>query len=125
MEKPTVVSIVAVGGRGDTDLLSLAAGAARALEPPFGAAILASAHERDVQAAIADSVPMASESGVVASIGGHTVVVGNAALFSGLGLSLETLGDSPRRLEQHGQRVLFVAVDGRAAGFLGVIDAAL
>ena len=123
MVKPTLVSIVAVDGRDETALLGLAASAARALEPPFGTAILASARERDVTIAAADSVPTAGESGVVASVSGHTVVVGNAALFSGLGLSLESLGDSPHRLEQHGQRVLFVAVDGRTAGFLGVIDA--
>jgi cation transport ATPase len=51
-------------------------------------------------------------------------VVGDAALFTSLGLSLTRLGDWPQRLEQRGQHVLFVAVDGRTAGFLGVIDAA-
>jgi cation transport ATPase len=58
----------------------------------------------------------------VAAINGKTVVVGNAALFERLGLALTRFGNWPERLQQRGQHVLFVAVDGRAAGFLGVID---
>jgi cation transport ATPase len=51
------------------------------------------------------------------------VVLGNAALFSDLGLSVESLGEWPERLRQRGQHVLFIAVDGRTAGFFGVVDA--
>jgi cation transport ATPase len=55
-------------------------------------------------------------------VGGHTVVLGNSALFADLGLSVESLGDWPERLRERGQQVLFVAVDGRTAGFFGVVD---
>lgn len=85
MLKPTLVSIVALEGRHEDELLALATGAAD----------------------------------------GHTVVVGDAQQFAELGLSIEGLGDWPERLRQRGQRVVFVAVDGRTAGLLGVIDAAL
>ena len=86
MLKPTLVSIVALDGRNEDELLALATGAA------------------------AD---------------GHTVVVGDARRFAELNLSIERLGDWPDRLRQRGQRVVFVAVDGRTVGLLGVIDAAL
>ena len=82
MFKPTLVSIVALGGRTEDELLALATGAA----------------------------------------GGHTVVVGDAARFADLGLSIAPLGDWPDRLRQRGERVVFVAVDGTTAGLLGVID---
>ena len=85
MLKPTLVSIVALDGRNEDELLALATGAAD----------------------------------------GHTVVVGDAQQFAELGLSIERLGDWPDRLRQRGQRVVFVAVDGRTAGLLGVIDAAV
>lgn len=83
MFKPTLVSVVALNGRSEDELLALATGATD----------------------------------------GHAVVVGDAARFDELGLSVERLGDWPDRLRQRGQRVVFVAVDGQTAGVLGVIDA--
>ena len=85
MLKPTLVSIVALDGRSEDELLALASGAAE----------------------------------------GHNVVVGDAARFAELSLSIDRLGDWPDRLRQQGQRVVFVAVDGQTAGLLGVIDAAV
>ena len=58
-------------------------------------------------------------------VDGHDVVVGDAQKFAELGLSVEPLGDWPNRLRQQGQRVVFIAIDGRTAGLVGVVDAAL
>jgi Cu+-exporting ATPase len=85
-------------------------------------AILESARERGVQIAAVDSVHETAGAGVVASIDGHTVVLGRAALFIDLGLSIDRLGSGPERLQQRGQHILFVAIDGHTAGFLGVSD---
>lgn len=123
MVKPTLVSIVALDGRSETTLLALAAGAARGLEPALGAAILDSACDRDVAVAAAECVQATAGAGVVASIGAHRVVVGNTALLVDLGVDLGGIGDWPGRLQRRGQCVLFVAVDGRVAGFIGVADA--
>jgi Cu+-exporting ATPase len=125
MLKPTLVSIVGLDGCDADGLLALAAGAADGLEARFGAAILESARERDVEVAAVDRVDETAGGGVVASIDGQTVVVGNAVLFASLGLSLARFGDWPERLQQRGQEVLFVAVDGKAVGFLGVSDSAV
>ena len=61
--------------------------------------------------------------GGTAAVAGHTVVLGNAAFVGDLGLSIDNLGDWPERLRQRGEQVLFIAVDGRTAGFLDVVDA--
>lgn len=122
MLKPTLVSIVALDGHDGDALLALAAGAARGLESPLGSAILESAREREVEVRGVDRVHESAGAGVVASVDGKTVVVGSADLFTNLGLSLARFGDCPARLQQRGQHVLFVAIDGKAAGFLGVID---
>ena len=122
MFNPTLVSIVALDGRNERALLALAAGAARGLESRFGTAILESARERAVEAAAADRIQETGQAGVVASIDGQRVVIGSAALFTSLGISVTSVGDGPARLQQRGQHVLFVAVNGRTAGFLGVID---
>lgn len=120
--KPRVVSVVALDGLDDCGLLAIAASVASGLEAPLGSAILESVGLRDIEIRSADHVHERTRTGVAASVAGQTVVVGNAALFSDLQLSTESLGDGPERLRQHGQYVLFVAVDGRTAGFFGVVD---
>ena len=69
--------------------------------------------------ALTTSVAMGS----TALVAGHTVALGDAAFFRDLGLSIDNLGDWPERLRQRGEQVLFVAIDGRTAGFLGLADA--
>ena len=118
--KPRLVSVVALDGRNELDLLAVAASVARGLDAPFATAILESACERGLRIADVDRFDERTRAGVAASVAGHTVLVGNSALFKALGLSLERLCDWPERLRQHGEHVLFVAVDGRTAGFLGV-----
>ena len=121
--KPRLVSVVVLDGRNEPDVLAAAASVARGLEAPLATAILDSAYEWGVPIENSHSFDERTRAGVAASVAGHTVVVGNSALLKALGLSPESLGDSPERLRQHGEQVLFVAVDGRIAGFLGVIDA--
>jgi len=121
--RPRVVSIVALDGRDESVLLGLAAGLARGLDTPTAAAIVESACEREIQIQHVDQFHYTTAIGVAAAAAGHTVVLGDAALFSDLGLSIESLGDWPERLRQRGEQVLFVAVDGRTAGFLGIVDA--
>ena len=118
-----VVSIVAVDGRDESTVLGLAARVARGLDPFFAAAILASARERDIEMETVANLQETATAGAIASMGAQTVVVGDAALFSQLAISIASLGDWPERLRQRGEEVLFVAVDGRTAGFLGVLPA--
>ena len=61
--------------------------------------------------------------GISGSLNGRFVVIGNGAYFAALGLSIAHLCDWPERIRRHGQQVLFVAINGRAVGFLGVADA--
>jgi FtsP/CotA-like multicopper oxidase with cupredoxin domain len=123
MSKPSLVSIVAVDGRDDSALLALAASVASGCDTRIATAIVDSAHEREIQIRPVDEFHRTTATGVAARVDGHTVVFGNAALFADLGLSVENLGDSPERLQRRGEQVLFVAVDGRTAGFLGVAAA--
>jgi cation transport ATPase len=122
-DRPRLVSIVALDGRNELEVLAAAASVARGLEAPLATAILDSAYEWSLPIENIDSIDERTRTGVAASVAGHTVVAGNSALFKTLGLSPESLGDSPERLRQHGEQVVFIAVDGRIAGFLGIINA--
>jgi FtsP/CotA-like multicopper oxidase with cupredoxin domain len=55
-------------------------------------------------------------------VDGHAVALGDEAYFASLGISLVDAGSWPERMRRQGEHVLFVAVDGRTAGFLGIAD---
>ena len=118
--RPMLVSIVAVDGYEDSALLALAASLASGLGSPAAAAIVESARGRELHIRPVDQIHHTSAKGVAASVAERTVVLGSAALVSDLGFSIEGLGDWPERLRRRGEQVLFVVVDGRTVGFLGV-----
>ena len=53
---------------------------------------------------------------------GRKVTLGNAKLFEELGIAPQDLVERAEKLRLEGQTVMLVAVDGRAAGLLGVAD---
>jgi P-type Cu+ transporter len=117
--RPRLVSVVAFGCD-ECRLLTFAAAVAPALEPAIAGAIEASIRERGIQPTQIGEFHESVSTGVAASVDGHRVVVGNAAFFAEMGLPLDTVGDWPERFRRHGEQVLFVSVDGRTAGFLGI-----
>ena len=53
---------------------------------------------------------------------GRRVALGNAKLFEGLAINLGTLVAEAEPLRRDGQTVMFLAIDGKPAGLLGVAD---
>lgn len=118
---PKVASVVAVAGYDDGLVVALAASLAPGLAPALAAAVGEAARERDLGALALDREDATIPSGATAAIDGHWVLVGNAALFNRLDVSLESLGDGPERLRRRGELVMFLAIDGHIAGFFGVV----
>jgi FtsP/CotA-like multicopper oxidase with cupredoxin domain len=123
IRKATLVSVVALHGLDQSVVLALAAGVAGGLDPTLGGALLDSARERHVRVRAVDQLHGTERQGVAGRVEGHAVVVGTAAFFADLGLSVESFGEWPDRLRRRGEHVLFVAIDGRAAAFFGVVNA--
>jgi Cu+-exporting ATPase len=120
--RPRLVSVVALDGHKDSALLALAAALAEGFEAPVAAAIVEAARERDIEFRPIERFHRTTAMGVVGTVAGHAVVLGNAAFFRDLRLSIENLGEWPDRLRGRGEDVLLVAIDGRTAGFLSVAD---
>jgi Cu+-exporting ATPase len=55
-------------------------------------------------------------------VGGSRVALGNRAMMAELGVATGELGERAEELRGDGQTVVFVAIDGEAAGLLGVAD---
>ena len=60
--------------------------------------------------------------GVSGSVENHQVVLGNMKLLQDFGVSLDDLQEQAENLLAQGGTVMFVAVDGKAAGLIGVTD---
>ena len=117
--RPKLVSVRPTSGQDEGELLRLAASLERGSEHPLAAAIVAGAQERGVKPAPASDFESVTGKGVTGTIEGHRVALGNRALMDDLGVGL---GDLPDEMRGDGQTVMFVAVDGRPAGLLGVAD---
>jgi Cu+-exporting ATPase len=60
--------------------------------------------------------------GVTGKVAGRSVALGNLALMRDRGIDVTALAPRADDLRREGGTVMFVAIDGRAAGLLGVID---
>jgi Cu+-exporting ATPase len=115
--KPRLVTV-----EGGDEMLRLAASVEVASEHPLAQAIVAGAKERGLSLANAERFESFAGRGVAATVEGHEVVLGNAALFAERGIDASGPSERAGSLRAEGQGVMLVAVDGRAAGLLGVAD---
>jgi Cu+-exporting ATPase len=120
--KPKLVTVQPATGFEETTVLQLAASLERGSEHPLAAAIVSGAEERRVVLAKAESFDSVTGKGVKGSVKGRQVALGNRALLDDLGVNAGQLIDRAEQYRVEGQTVMFVVVDGKAAGLLGVAD---
>jgi P-type Cu+ transporter len=120
--KPRLVTLQALAGFTEDELLRLAASLERGSEHPLAAALLAGAEERGVALVPAEGFEAHTGRGVSGQVSGRAVALGNRRLLEESGADAAPLADAAEALRAEGQTALFVAVDGRAAGLLGVAD---
>jgi len=116
---PRLISVMALSGVSEDELLRLVASIERASEHPLASAITAGASERGVQLVEASEFHSLTGRGVVGRVEGREVAVGNQQLFEELGISAPSGAEELRR---EGQTVMLVAIDGKSAGLVGVAD---
>ena len=120
--RPRVVAVEAGDGIGEDELLRLAASLERSSEHPLAAAIIEVARERELRLSDAEDFDAPTGKGVVGSIEGRRVSLGNTRLLDDLGLEAGQFGERADELRLDGQTVMFVAVDGAVAGLIVVAD---
>jgi Cu+-exporting ATPase len=120
--KPKLVTVQAAAGMDEARLLRLAASLERASEHPLAAAIVTGAAERGAALSPVEAFESVTGMGVKARVDGAQVALGNRQLMESAGVSVDALAEAAEALRADGQTVMFVAVDGKAAGLLGVAD---
>ena len=120
--KPRVRSVVVALGQDDAQLVRLASSLERASEHPLAAAIVDEADRRGFAPAPVADFQSETGRGVTGTVDGWDVMLGAAALFRDRQIDFGTLADEADTLSRRGETVVFVAIDGRAAGLIGVVD---
>jgi len=121
--RPEVTSVKALsGGAGEDELLRLVASVERGSEHPFAEAIVREADRRALPLEWPATFHAVVGEGVVATIEGREVLVGNAELLASRGIDAQSLVAIADEAERRGETPLLVAVDGQAAGVVVAAD---
>ncbi len=120
--KPRLETVVTADGFDEQTMLRLAGGLERSSEHPLAAAIVAGAHERGIEIKDATSFQSLTGKGVTGEVDGHRVAVGNRSLLDDLKVDTGELATPAEELRANGHTIMFVAVDGKPAGLIGVAD---
>jgi Cu+-exporting ATPase len=120
--RPKLMSVKSMPGWDELRLLQIAAALEGASEHPLAAAVIEGASERGVTRSKVEQFESLTGKGVTGSVDGHTVVLGSRRLLEEQGIRVDDVVSPADDLRTQGQTVMFVAVDGRVAGLIGVAD---
>ena len=122
--EPEVVAVVTADEVGEDEVLRLVAAAEGDSEHPIARAIVKAATDRGLQPPRAQAFEAVPGHGLLATVGGRRLAVGNARLLEREGISADGLAARADELAGEGRTSVHVAVDGKAAAVVAVADAA-
>jgi Cu+-exporting ATPase len=120
--KPELTDVMPLAGFNESELLRLAAVADKRSEHPLAEAIVNGARSRGIEVGEPEKFEAVPGHGVEAMVEGQRVAVGNRKLMARDNVSLADFEEMAARLADEGKTPMFVAVDGRPAGLIGVAD---
>ena len=120
--RPRLTSVVPLNQISESELLRLAASIERGSEHPLATAIVNGAKERGLKLSEAQQFQSQTGKGVVGKIDGHEVALGNSKLLEQMRIAADGLIEQADALRKEGETVMFLVVDGLAAGLIGVAD---
>ncbi len=121
--RPSVTTIRTTGSWAENDVLRLAASLEQMSEHPLAEAILLAAGERGLDLSAATRFQAIAGHGAETTVDGRHVLLGNRKLMADRDIDVETLDPAAAELAQTAQTPVYVAIDGLAAGIVGIADA--
>ena len=119
--RPSVTDVIPVAGVAEVEVLRLAAAADAQSEHPLAAAVIDAAKQRELDLEPTSQFDAIAGQGVVATVGGRTVLVGNRNLLERNGIR-PGLDRDAERLRAEAKTAVYVAADGRMLGLIAVAD---
>jgi Cu+-exporting ATPase len=124
--KPTVTDFVTVNGTANANemkLLRLAASVERNSEHPLAEAVVQYAESQEVGLTEVQDFNAIAGSGVQGYVSGQLVQIGTQRWMTELGIETQSLQQHWDRLEYLGKTVIWIAIDGKVQGIMGISDA--
>jgi Cu+-exporting ATPase len=120
--KPKLVSVTPLGEFSEGELLKLAATLEKGSEHPLAAAIVKGTEEKGIGLGASSDFSSVTGKGVKGTIDNRHVALGNRAMMIDLGLDFGDAYEIAENFRSEGQTVMFVSIDGKPAGLIGVAD---
>jgi P-type Cu+ transporter len=120
--RPKLTEALPAEGIAGEELLRLAASVERVSEHPLAQAIVEGAQARGIEPAKVEDFDSLTGGGVWGMVEGRHVLVGTRALLGQRGIAAAEWDERAAGLEERGETVMFVAVDGRLAGLVAAAD---
>jgi len=120
--RPRLVTLAPEEGMSENELLKLAASLERSSEHPLAAAIVEGAADRNITLSDVAAFQSVTGKGVSGMVGGHRVLLGNRLMMESEFEPDKGWLAKAEAFRKEGQTVMYAAVDGKAAGLLGVAD---
>jgi P-type Cu+ transporter len=120
--RPSVTAIITTEGYDADDLLRISAGVERVSEHPLAIAIVAAANEKGLALPAVTDFDSPVGRGVIGVVEGRRILIGSALFLTSQDVDSSALTAPANELGEEGATALYVAVDGQAAGLLGIAD---
>jgi Cd2+/Zn2+-exporting ATPase len=121
--EPSVTAVIPLGDTGEEQLLSLAAACESRSEHPLARAVVTAARKRGLQIPPSSRFQSVPGQGVEARVNGQSTWIGNERMFHERRVAIpEEILQQVRDMEDKGQTVMLVYVDGAWLGLLAVAD---
>jgi len=120
--RPRLVGVELAPGHEESELIALAAALELASEHPLAEAIVSGARERGLEVEAAEGFQSVTGKGVVGTVEGLRVALGNQALLTDLEVDPKELAQAAARHQEAGETVVYLVADAEVAGLLRVAD---
>ena len=120
--KPAVVAIETAQGFDGQEVLRLAASLERSSEHPLAQAVVREAETRGLVVSEPNDVDQPVGKGITGIVDGRKLVAGNARFLDERGIATGELAERADRLRSEGATAIFLGIDGKVAGAIGIAD---
>lgn len=120
--KPKLVTVKSSGEFTEEKLLYYAASLEQGSEHPLATAIVNGSKDKDIKLGDISNFASLTGKGVTGTVDSANVILGNTALMQANNINITIEDNDVNKLRADGQTIMFVAVNNKLAGLIGVAD---